>query len=162
MFQHLTPDQRDACLFSHSLRIAPHTVPVLAVRLQACDQLTRPWFHADGLVFQGDDVGGDFRPVAVWLVPLEEEAGGRGVTRLRGGRQLQEGEGGDRVGVCRGGPETHLVAVRPSACLIHRLRWKKQTKKTEKSQVRGVKEIGQAVQEAEDRKDVEGGENTDN
>lgn len=98
-------------------------VPVFAVRLQVCDKVTCPRFHSDGLVVQGDDVGGDLRPVAVWLVPLQEEAGRRGVARLRGGREVQQGEGGDLVGICRRGPETHLLAVRTSARLIHRLRW---------------------------------------
>lgn len=97
-------------------------VPVFAVWLQACDKVTCPRFHSDGLVVQGDDVGADLRPVAVWLVPLQEEAGRRGVTRLRGGREIQESEGGDLVGICRRGPETHLLAVWAGTCLIHRLK----------------------------------------
>lgn len=97
-------------------------VPVLAVRLQAGDQVTGPRLHGDGLVIHGDDVGGDVRPVAVGLVPLQEEAGGGGVARLRGGGELQEGEGGDRFGVGRRGPEAHLLAVRTAAGLVHRLR----------------------------------------
>lgn len=97
-------------------------VPVLAVRLQVCDQVTCPWLHSDGLVVHGDDVGADLRPVAVWLVPLQVEAGRRGMARLQGGGELQEDEGGDRVGVCCRGPETHLLAVRTGSGLIHRLR----------------------------------------
>lgn len=47
-------------------------VPVLCVWLQACDKVTRHWLQIDGLVVQGDDVGADVRPIAVWLLPLQE------------------------------------------------------------------------------------------
>ncbi|TNN34769.1 hypothetical protein EYF80_055062 [Liparis tanakae] len=93
----------------------------------AGDHVAGPRLHGDGLVVHGDDVGGDVRPVAVGLLPLQEEAGGGGVARLRGGRELQEGEGGDRVGVGRRGPEAHLLAVRTAAGLVHRLRRRKRS-----------------------------------
>lgn len=98
------------------------SVPVFAVWLQAWDKVTCPWFHSDGLVIQGDDITGDFRPIAVWLLPLQEEAGRRGVTWLWWDREVQEVEGGDRVRICCRGSETHLLAVRTSTCLIHCLR----------------------------------------
>lgn len=97
------------------------SVPVFAVRLKACDKVTRPRFHGDGLVVQGDDVRGDLSTVAVGLVPLQEEAGGRGVARLQGRREVQEGEGRHLVGMRCWGPETHLLAVRAGARLVHRL-----------------------------------------
>lgn len=75
--------------------------------------------HRDGLLLQGDDVGGDLRPVAVGLVPLQKEAGRRGRTRVRGGREVQQGEGGDRVRIRRRGAESHLLAVGTGAGLIH-------------------------------------------
>lgn len=114
------------------------SVPVFGVWLQARDKVTCPWFHSNGLVVQGDGVGGDLRPVAVRLVPLQEEAGGRGVTWLGGGREVQEGEGWDLVGSRRRGPETHLLTVRTSARLIHRLSRRHPQKNTE--EVRGMRE----------------------
>lgn len=97
------------------------TIPVFAVRLQVRDQVTRARLHRDGLLLQGDDVGSDLRPVTVRLLPLQVEAGGRGHARLRGGREVQEGEGGDRVRVGGRGAEIHLLAVGSGAGLVHRL-----------------------------------------
>lgn len=94
--------------------------------------MTRARFHSDGLVVQGDDVGGDLRPVAVWLLPLQEKAGGWGVARLRGGREVQEGEGWDLVGMRRWGPVAHLLAVGAGTRLIHRLSGTQKNKNTEK------------------------------
>lgn len=97
------------------------TVPVFAVRLEVGDQVTRARLHRDGLSVQGDDVGGDLRPVTVGLLPLQLQAGGWGRGRLRGGRQVQEGEGGDRVRVGRRRAEVNLLAVGAGAGLVHRL-----------------------------------------
>lgn len=83
--------------------------------------MTRARLHRDGLLLQGDDVASDLRPVAVRLLPLQVEAGGRGHARLRGGREVQESEGGDRVWVGRRGAEVHLLTVGAGAGLVHRL-----------------------------------------
>ena len=103
------------------LTICFKSVPVFAVWLQARDQVTCHWFHTDGLVIQGDDIGGDLRTITVRLLPLKEEASWWGVTHLRGGWEVKEGEGWDLVGICCWRPETHLVTVWTSARLIHRL-----------------------------------------
>lgn len=95
--------------------------PVFTVWLQICEQVSRPRLHGDAVLVQSDHVGRDLRPVAVRLLPLQEQASGGRVARFRGGRDVQEGEGGDRVGICRRSPEGHLLAVRTCSCLIHRL-----------------------------------------
>lgn len=100
------------------------------------------------MVVQGDDVGADLGTVAVWLVPLQVEAGRRGVTRLRGGREVQEDEGGDRVGICRRGPETHLLAVLPGTCLVHRL----SGTQTKTETVREMEEVREGMEAFQDRK----------
>lgn len=94
--------------------------------------MSRAHLHGDAALVQSDHVGRDLRPVAVWLLPLQEQAGGGRVARLRGSRDVQESEGGDRVGIGRRSPEGHLLAVRTRSCLIHRLgngegdeRWRK-------------------------------------
>lgn len=97
-------------------------VPVFTVWLQICDQVSRPRLHGDALLVQGDHVGRDLRPVAVGLLPLQEQAGGGRVARFRGGREVQEGEGGDWVGVHGRSSEVHLLAVRTRSRLVHRLR----------------------------------------
>lgn len=56
------------------------SVPVFAVWLQACDEVTCSRFHSDGFVIQHDNVGADLRPIAVWLIPFQKEAGRRGET----------------------------------------------------------------------------------
>lgn len=83
--------------------------------------MSRPRLHGDAVLIQSDHVGRDLRPVAVRLLPLQEQAGGGRVARFRGGRDVQEGQGGDRVGVRRRSPEADLLAVRTRSCLIHRL-----------------------------------------
>ena len=54
-------------------------LPVLAVRLKACDKVTGGGLNVDGLVLHGDDVRGDLRPVTAGLLPLQVEACGGGV-----------------------------------------------------------------------------------
>lgn len=95
--------------------------PVFGVWLQVCDQVTRPRLHGDGLVPHGDQVRRDVRTVAAGLLPLQEEAGRRGVARLRGRRRVQQRERRHQVGGRRWRPEAHLLAVRTSACVVHRL-----------------------------------------
>lgn len=104
--------------------------PVFAVWLQARDEVTCPRFHSDGLAIQGDNVGSDLCPIAVWLVPFQKQAGRRRETRLCWSREVQESEGWDLVGICRRGPETHLLAVGTSSCLIHRLSGKTKKRQT--------------------------------
>lgn len=102
-------------------RLKAFLAPVFTVWLQICDQVSRPRLHSDAALVQSDHVGRDLRPVAVGLLPLQEQAGGGRVAQLRGGRDVQKSEGGDRVGIGRRSPEGHLLAVRTCSRLIHRL-----------------------------------------
>lgn len=51
------------------------------------------------------------------------------MTRLRGGGEVQEGEGRDQVRICGRGPETNLLTVRTGARLIYRLSGEQKHKK---------------------------------
>lgn len=118
-------------------------------------------FHRDGLLLQGDDVGGDLRPVAVGLVPLQEEASRRGRARVRGGREVQQGEGGDWVRICRRGAESHLLAVGTGAGLIHCLltdtRRQRRVRRTEGSS----KETKVEKEKSDKRRGTERDDNSD-
>lgn len=109
------------------------SVPVFIVWLQVSDQVTRSGLHRDGLIIQSDDVGGDLGAIAVWLLPLQEEAGRPGLTWVWGDWEVEESEGGDRVGNRGRGPETDLLAVGTSAGLIYSLRGRQKRNKTAES-----------------------------